>query len=179
VKTVYDIGNVAGFVLEDDGAFPSSILPVILYRREVNLAGTRPGDLAEDLLCRHGWSGKWQNGIYNFRHFHSNAHEALIIARGYVKVGLGGNEGPAFDLSAGDAVVLPAGTGHVNLGSSEDLLVVGGYPPGQEKYDIHKGDPAEHEAMLKNIRAVPLPVSDPVRRSGGVVMELWVANEGN
>jgi uncharacterized protein YjlB len=71
-------------------------------------------------------------------------------------------------VNVGDVLVLPAGTGHCNLGSSE-LLVVGAYPEGMN-WDIRRGDPAEHDEVLANIRAVPLPERDPV---GGTLIELW------
>jgi uncharacterized protein YjlB len=85
---------------------------------------------------------------------------------------LGGPEGRRFELRAGDVVVLPAGTGHRNLGSSPDLLVVGAYPNGMD-WDLRRGDPAEHEEVLANIARVPLPGHDPVRGEGGPLVELW------
>ena len=79
-----------------------------------------------------------------------------------------------FDVRAGDVLVLPAGTGHCNAGSSSDLLVVGAYPHGME-WDIRRGDPAEHDEVLANIDAVPLPRADPVRGPDGPLAELWHA----
>jgi uncharacterized protein YjlB len=71
-------------------------------------------------------------------------------------------------------LVLPAGTGHCNAGSSDDLLVVGAYPDGME-WDIRRGDPAEHLVVLANIDAVPLPQSDPVHGPDGPLRQLWRA----
>jgi uncharacterized protein YjlB len=87
---------------------------------------------------------------------------------------LGGPQGKHFHLAAGDIAVLPAGTGHCNAGSSADLLVVGAYPNGM-RWDLRRGDPAEHDDMLANIAAVPLPDQDPVRGEAGPLVELWKA----
>jgi uncharacterized protein YjlB len=85
---------------------------------------------------------------------------------------LGGPEGRQFEVAVGDVLVLPAGTGHCNQGASGDLLVVGAYPDGMS-WDIRRGDPAEHDEALKNIRAVPLPRTDPVGGSEGRLVGLW------
>ena len=126
----------------------------------------------EQLFAGHGWRGAWRDGIFPFHHFHSTAHEVLGIARGTAGVMLGGPEGRRFELSAGDVVVLPAGTGHCNTGSSTDLLVVGAYPNGM-RWDLRRGDPAERDEVLANLASVPLPEQDPVRGPDGPLVELW------
>jgi uncharacterized protein YjlB len=85
---------------------------------------------------------------------------------------LGGPSGRSFEIGRGDVLVLPAGTGHCNQASSSDLLVIGAYPNGMP-WDIRRGDPAEHDEALANIRAVPLPEADPVEGSDGPLTELW------
>jgi uncharacterized protein YjlB len=85
---------------------------------------------------------------------------------------LGGPGGGSFELVSGDAVVLPAGTGHCNLGSSADLLVVGAYPNGM-RWDLRRGDPAERDEVLANIARVPLPDQDPVQGEQGSLLGLW------
>ena len=136
-------------------------LPVLLHR-----AALPPGapEAAEAMFARHGWHPAWRNGIYAFHHYHPNAHEALAIAAGHVRVRLGGEQGVTLDLNAGDVVVLPAGTGHCNLGQSTDLLVVGAYPPG-EPPEQFTGRPGEIARALHAIPAVTDPPSDPVTGS--------------
>ena len=91
---------------------------------------------------------------------------------GRATVMLGGPSGQAFEIEGGDVLVLPAGTGHCNQGSSSDLLVIGAYPNGMP-WDIRRGDPAEHDEAVANIRAVPLPDADPVEGSNGPLTQLW------
>lgn len=133
-------------------------LPVLLHRGAVP-AGEP--EAAEALFARHGWPPAWRNGIYDYPHYHPDAHEALAVVRGSLRVRLGGEAGVTVDLSAGDVVVLPAGTGHQNLGDSGDLLVVGAYPPGAEPEEF-TGLPGQKEQALPMIAAVPAPPSDPV-----------------
>ena len=116
---------------------------------------------ALSLTSEWGLHPALRDGIFPFHHFHSTAHEVLGIAAGTAGVVLGGPQGRRFELSAGDVVVLPAGTGHRNVGSSSDLLVVGAYPDGM-RWDLRRGDPGEHDEVLANIERVPIPDEDPV-----------------
>jgi uncharacterized protein YjlB len=144
----------------DDGSIPNNPrLPALLFR-----AALPPGDptAAEALFAAHGWPPAWRNGIYPYHHYHPDAHEALAIARGSVRVMLGGEGGRALDLAAGDVVVLPAGVGHRNLGASEDLLVIGAYPAGQSPTEF-RGRPGEHDRAVAQITGVPDPAREPVR----------------
>jgi uncharacterized protein YjlB len=85
---------------------------------------------------------------------------------------LGGPSGGRFEVGRCDVLVLPAGTGHCNAGSSADLRVVGAYPNGM-RWDLRRGDPAERDEVLANINAVPLPDADPVHGPGGPLTQLW------
>jgi uncharacterized protein YjlB len=157
-------------VFEADDGFPNSPLPVLVYHEIEAAAGD--ADVCESLFAGNGWLGAWRDGIYSFHHFHSTAHEVLGIVAGSVSVILGGPGGRRFDVGSGDVLVLPAGTGHYNQGSSGDLLVIGAYPDAM-RWDIRRGDPAELDEALANIRAVPLPRADPVHGQDGPLNELW------
>jgi uncharacterized protein YjlB len=156
-------------LFEDDGAFPNSPMPVLVYR---DVEGAHDPAACEHLFAGHRWLGAWRDGIFSFHHFHSTAHEVLGIVAGSASIALGGPSGRSFEVREGDVLVLPAGTGHCNGGSSGDLLVVGAYPDGME-WDIRRGDPAEHDEALANIRGVPLPSADPVHGPDGPLGELW------
>jgi uncharacterized protein YjlB len=153
------------YFFEDDGAIPNSSLPVLIYHDVA--------DLNEALFAQHGWLGAWRDGIFPFHHFHSTAHEVLGIVRGSASVVLGGpSVGRQFEVGVGDVLVLPAGTGHCNVGSSRDLLVIGAYPDGM-RWDLRRGDPAEHDEAVANIQAVPPPRADPVDGEDSALVRLW------
>jgi uncharacterized protein YjlB len=146
--------------LRHDEAIPNNPrLPVVLHRGAVE-AGDAAA--AEALFRRHGWAPAWRGGIFDWHHYHSNAHEALAVVSGHVRVQLGGEAGVPVDLRAGDVAVLPAGTGHRNLGASEDLLVVGAYPAHAAPPDQLHGAPGEAARARHAIAATPDPATDPV-----------------
>ncbi|WP_434647789.1 cupin domain-containing protein [Pseudomonas sp. D1-2] len=145
-------------------------LPVIIYRDAV---ATHTDDLAarlEQTFHANGWPPQWRYGIYDFHHYHTEGHEVLGVASGKARLMIGGPNGQVIDVKAGDALLLPAGTGHCNLGSSEDFLVVGAYPPGQQA-DICREAPSE--AQLANIEGLPFPDRDPVQGANGGVSRFW------
>ena len=94
------------------------------------------------------------------------------MVAGHGTVMLGGPSGRSFEIGPGCVLVLPAGTGHCNLGSSLDLLVIGAYPDGMT-WDLRRGDPAEREEVLANIAKVPVPRADPVEGAKGSLTGLW------
>ena len=157
----------------DDGTFPNSRLPLLIYRAAVAPDDASP-EAMEALFAENGWPPQWRSGIYPFHHYHSTAHECLGVARGSARIMLGGPEGREFDIEAGDVLVLPAGTVHRRLSASGDFLVVGAYPPGQD-WNLLKGEPGDRETALENIPNVPLPDSDPVQSRDGALLREWKA----
>ncbi len=152
----------------DDGRFPNSPLPLLVYRSALR---PEPATI-EAAFAQHGWSDGWRDGIFDYHHFHSIAHEVLGIAAGEVRVAFGGPSGRIVSVRAGDVVVIPAGVAHRNMGQSADLLVVGAYPGGSD-YDIRRGAPAEHAAAVRAIAAVGVPDQDPVLGAEGGLRRLW------
>jgi len=147
--------------------------PVLLYRG-VDAAAAGPG-AARALFAGHGWGGSWVAGVFDFHHFHSTSHEALAVVAGRATIELGGPQGRAYDVAAGDVLVLPAGTGHRRATARNGFAVVGAYPPGQEDYDLLRGDdPAEVEAARERIAALGPPPQDPV---GGEGVAGWSAGD--
>lgn len=166
--------NLAQTSLEffaDDGRFPNSTLPVVIYRQALG-AQAVSAEAFEALFDGNGWPSQWRSGVFDYHHYHSTAHECLGVAVGSATLQLGGPEGRAFDLTAGDVVVLPAGTAHRRLSQDPDFLVVGAYPPGQD-WDLLKGEQGDRPDADKNIADVMLPKTDPVGGQGGPVVEKW------
>jgi uncharacterized protein YjlB len=146
---------------------PNSALPVLLYRSVLALHTAGKANAFRERFKSAGWTGIWTDTIYDYTHFHSNAHEVLGIAAGKVTLRLGGEEGRLLRLKAGDMLVLPAGVGHRRLGGDDGLKVIGAYPQGQSHYD-----------MKRRGRAIPkvrLPSTDPFYGTDGPLVTAWQA----
>lgn len=154
---------------EDDGATPNNRFPVLCYRLQLDPDNDN-ANAFEALFAGHGWTPLWRAGIFDYHHFHPNAHEVLGVAAGRAQVTLGGEAGQTLSVRVGDVLVLPAGTGHRCVECSEDFLVVGAYPRGQEDYDIQRPDAHTYAQAIARIAVVPGPVQDPVT---GAPMTHW------
>lgn len=163
--------GITQYVLKDDGIFPNSRLPLIVYPDAVDTAPD-PAVAFERRFTANGWPAAWRNGIYGFHHYHSTAHEVLGICRGRARVQMGGRSGIVLEVTPGAAVVIPAGVAHRNLGASADFLVVGAYPTGQQ-WDMNHGRPGERPRVDENIRTLPLPTADPVIGAHGPLIQFW------
>lgn len=158
---------------KEAGSIPNNpVLPVLIYRKVFDANTADKDKKFQHHFDSSGWKGIWKNGLYDYHHFHSASHEALGIASGSAEVQLGGDSGKSVQLEAGDLIVLPAGTGHKRLSGSENLVVIGAYPEGQQDYDICHGE-GDKVGVESSIAAVPLPSSDPFYGEGGPLLTSW------
>ncbi|MBM4027248.1 MAG: cupin domain-containing protein [Planctomycetes bacterium] len=168
--------QVEAFILTDNGVFPNNRrLPLLVYKRALNPEVPDVTTQVQALLAEHGWGGSWIDSIFDYHHYHSNAHEVLAVCGGRAEVRFGGEHGITLTLAAGDVVVIPAGVAHKNLGAGSDFVVVGAYPRGQEGYDMCHGRHEERPEADKNIVSVPDPESDPLYGTDGLLKEHWRA----
>lgn len=152
--------------------------PLILYRSAVRLPkGLDPAALFEDLFRRNGWGESWRNGVYDYLHYHSRIHEVMGVARGSAVVQFGGVSGRKLRVKAGDAVILPAGTGHQLVSASKDFLVVGAYPA-TGTYDVCRPAEEAYRKSVKTVPRVPQPRKDPVYGKDGNLLALWEKRRG-
>jgi uncharacterized protein YjlB len=53
---------------------PNSPLPVVLIRSVLAPNANKKGRRFREAFERNGWTGIWTDTIYDYMHFHSNAH---------------------------------------------------------------------------------------------------------
>jgi uncharacterized protein YjlB len=158
----------------DDGDIPNHPRwPLIVYSGVFDAKTLDDSVTAfDDLFAQNNWTVGFRNGIYPFVHCHSNAHEALGVARGRATVKFGGEAGRALHIQAGDALLLPAGTGHQLLTGSADLLVIGAYPDGPNRDLMREGE-REKGLIRSRIASVPKPNTDPIKGNAGPMVSMW------
>ena len=161
--------QVRSFFLKDDGQIPNNPeLPVIMYE---GIFSGNANDI-EATFNRHDWTNSWTGGVFDYHHYHSNTHEVLGVKSGRATVLLGGDAGERLDLKKGDVIVLPAGTGHKKVESTDDFEVVGAYPGGAG-HNLRRRNPDERAASMAEIKNVPVPETDPVYGDAGPLIEKW------
>ncbi|KAH7394306.1 hypothetical protein BKA66DRAFT_297052 [Pyrenochaeta sp. MPI-SDFR-AT-0127] len=169
------------YLLASNEFAPNSKLPVLIYRNCL------PRPFSEDettaFLESHGWVKKGSWGHIPIRHFHPNTHECYGVFQGSstLLIGQGHNDtsgGQEIELTAGDVIVLPAGTAHCNIRSTKNYKYIGVYPEGAPRWRNELGkQKVDHEAFGKEIRAVAMPAQDPVNGANGPLLRLWETSQ--
>jgi uncharacterized protein YjlB len=157
---------------KDDGIFPNSPLPLLLYRQALAVGTENLASIFEERFAENKWTNSWRDGVYSFPHYHSTSHEVLGIYAGSAKLRLGGEHGKNVEVHAGDAIVIPAGVAHRNISASDDFGVVGAYPGGRD-WDLLRGLPGERPKADHNIAALPTPDNDPIYGAKGPLRQMW------
>ena len=158
----------------DDGTVPNHPdLPVVLMRGA--LASGASADAIVALLEANGWGGTWRWRVFDYHHYHPNAHEVLAVASGWAELMLGGPRGERVRVEAGDVLVLPAGTGHCQVEAGAGFEAVGAYPPGQEGVEIVRAERPYAPGTPARIKAVLQPETDPIQGAAGPLMAAWSA----
>jgi len=157
-------------MFRDDGEIPNNPeLPVIVYEQ---IFKDNPEDI-ESTFNRHEWTGSWSGGVYDYHHYHSNTHEVLGVKNGEATILVGGEEGERLQVKMGDVIVLPVGTGHKKIESSDDFQVVGAYPNGTNP-NLRRRDIKSRTQDLAEIKNVPIPNTDPVFGDTGPLLDKWI-----
>ena len=121
------------FLLAENAGIPNNPrLPACLY--PTALAGQSAAQIRAHLQERD-WTGTWRGVIYDYHHYHSHAHEVLVVLSGSAQVILGGAGSSELTVGEGDVLLLPAGVGHCSPSHSPDFEVLGAYAGGRE-WDI-------------------------------------------
>ena len=87
------------YKIKDDGLIPNHPRwPFVIYKGAVRLSDLLdPAAVLEELFEGNDWVDTWQDGIYDWVHYHSRTHEVLGIARAKVRCNSGeGRDGKLF-----------------------------------------------------------------------------------
>ncbi len=149
--------DVRAELLTDNGRIPNHPeFPVLIYRKSIRGMSRGAAKLVERTFSTNWWFYAWRSGVYD----------------GEASIQLGGEPGIKVDVSPGDVLIIPAGVGHRNLGSTDDFAVVGAYPRGQ-RWDLCYGEEAERIGIVDRIARVPYSETDPVYGEEGPLKTYW------
>ena len=172
-------------------------LPLIVNKDIADFGDNEPEGVLEKIFWGNQWADGFRDGTFSFHHYQSGAHEVVGVARGGAVLEFGGPGGMVIEVSAGDAVVIPAGVVHRRIDDAPGYSAVGAYPHRQvpdccvlsaEDAATATVDPDAAGLAIKHIGenqlpeikasilATVLPITDPVSGTGGAIGELWLGS---
>ncbi|MCW3077695.1 MAG: cupin protein [Bacteroidetes bacterium] len=158
--------------INDNGIFPNSELPVIIYKRVLDLPYLFASNAVRKLFKSNNWKNSWKSGVFEYHHYHSITHEVMGVAGGSTTILFGGDSGIKIVIEKGDVIIIPAGVAHKNLGKQNQVTCIGAYPEGKE-YDMNYGKPGERPATDNKVKQAPRPLTDPVFGVNAGIAEYW------
>ncbi|KAL1960372.1 hypothetical protein VTO42DRAFT_8332 [Malbranchea cinnamomea] len=168
---------VEKFYLRPTVHSPNSPLPVLLYRNVLPKPYSEESTSA--FLAGKDWEKRGVFGHIPTYHFHPNTHECYGIFQGSSTLIIGRGEkddkgGVLIPVSAGDVIVIPAGTTHCCSNSRGNYRYVGVYPKGAPKWrNEFDKKPIDHASVRKEIASVEMPTQDPVYGDEGPLIVSW------
>jgi uncharacterized protein YjlB len=110
--------------------------------------------------------------MYKQHHYHSTTHEVLVVISGSARLFFGGQGNPdgiRQEVSKGDVMILPAGTGHAMEDDLGGFSMVGSYPVGADNWDHCTG--GEGKEAEDRIRALEWFTKDPIYGPEGPTLD--------
>ena len=169
--------NILRHILPEDGQFPNNgLLPLLVYRQAFPSLDRGMAELIREILETNSWKDAWIDGIYDYHHYHSTAHEALVVLNGSARVQFGGPNGIPVTIEKGDVAIIPAGVAHKKIDDADGFSCMGAYPQGQQ-FDMNYGRGGERPKTDENIRNVPFPENDPLYGNDGPLVKNWLSDK--
>jgi hypothetical protein len=67
--------NILQHLLKDDGQFPNNALLPLLVYQQVLPPEEQHAENVKKLFEENDWTDSWEDGVYDYHHYHSTAHE--------------------------------------------------------------------------------------------------------
>ena len=166
--------RVTRHLIPAHGGFPNTSLnpyPLLIYH-ECFAANASIPAIQSHLRSVGVVEPAWVYPMYKQHHYHSTTHEVLVVVNGSARLFLGGEGNPKGvrqEVTKGDVMVLPAGTGHAMEQDLGGFQMVGSYPVGADNWDHCTGN--EGEEVGERIKALKWFEQDPIYGQAGPVMD--------
>src|SRR5215211_5459544 len=92
------------YFLNDNGIVPNGKLPVLYYKKVLDLPSLFASAYIENLFQTHNWGNNWKQGIYTYHHYHSITYEVVAVCKGKTVLQLGGDNGIIINIGKEDEI---------------------------------------------------------------------------